>query len=76
MGTFASGLAAGRSMNFVTAQLPSVFAMIFQKAANLGLVAHHISLVGFAFENRRIGQPLLVVLPRLFLLPKWFSWAC
>lgn len=76
MRAFASGLPGGRSTNFVTAQLRSVFAMIFLMAANLGLVAHQVGLVGFAFEKKRIGQPLLVVLPRHFLLPKWFSWAC
>jgi len=62
-------------MNFVTAQLQSVFVMVFQRAENPGLVVHQVNLVGFAFENKRIGQPLLVVLPRHFLLPKWFSWA-
>lgn len=39
-------------MNFVTAQLPLVFAMIFQKAANLGIVAHLAGLVGIVFENK------------------------
>lgn len=52
MRAFAGGLPAGRSMNFVTAQLQSVFVMSFQKAASLGLVAHHFGLVGFAFENK------------------------
>lgn len=75
MRAFASGVPAGRSTNFVTEQLQSLFAMIFQKAANVGLVAHQVGLAGFAFENKRLGQPLLVALPRHFLLPQWFSWA-
>lgn len=75
MRAFTSGLPAGRGMNFVTAQLPLVFAMTFQKAANLRIVAHLVGLVGIVFENKWIGQVLLVVVLRHFLLPKWFSWA-
>lgn len=39
--------------------------MVFQRAVNLGLVAHRVGH-GFAFENEGIGQPLSVVLPRHF----------
>lgn len=68
-------LPAGRTMNFVTAQLLAAFVRISQKVTNLALVPRHGGLAGFAFENKPAGQPLLAVLPRHFFLSKWFSWA-
>lgn len=53
-------------MSFVTAQLQLAFIMVSLRAVNLGLVAHSVGLVGVAFENKGIGQPLSVVLPRHF----------
>lgn len=61
MRAFAVALPVGRSMNFVT-----TIKMIFQRAENLGIVAYCVGLVGFAMENKAIGQPISVVLPRHF----------
>lgn len=69
-------LPAGRTMNFVTAQLLRVFVRTFQKVTNPALVPQHGGLAAFAFENKPTGQPLLAVLSKDFFLPKWFSWAC
>lgn len=68
MRALAVGLPVGRSMNFVIAQRCSAIGRIFQRAENLGLVAHCVGLVEFAVEKKATGQPLSVVLLRHFYL--------
>lgn len=61
-------LPAGRTMNFVTAQLLLVFVRISQKATNLAWLALHV-------KTKHQGSPFWLCFPGISSFPKWFSWA-